>query len=384
MHLAHRLDRFSEYIFARLAKESALVTKKTGRKVLSFGAGTPDIPPSKVYVQKYAEFLAEPTAHLYPGYTAIPELSDALVTWYKQRFAAEITSSEILPLLGGKDGIMHAPLALTDEGDEILTPNPGYPAFTGAALLYGAKPVYYDLTEEDRYEPQIDQLEKLLTKKTRFMWINYPSNPTGACITKIKLEKLITFAKKHNLWIIYDNAYSEITFDGYVAPSILTIPGAKDVAIEIGSFSKTFSFAGYRMGWLVGNEQLIQAITKVKSQIDSGMSLPLQKLGAYALTNTDRQWHDQMLHSYQSRRDMIASYLKKIGLRFELPKGSLYIWAKIPDSAKDSESYCLEMLHNHQILFTPGSAFGSNGNRYIRVSICVNIDTIEQYFAPII
>ena len=209
--------------------------------------------------------------------------------------------------------------------------------------------------------------------------MNFPSNPTGAIATKDQLTEIVAVAKKHDVPIAYDNAYSEITFDGYVAPSILEVEGAKDICVEIGSFSKTFSFAGYRMGWAVGNKKLIAALSKVKSQTDSGMSLPLQRLGAYALTHQDVEWHKNMLATYQKRRDIIAEKLTKLGLVFEKPKGSLYIWAKIPDSANSSEDYCMALLKERNVLFTPGAAFGAQGARNVRISISSDVSKIESY-----
>ena len=372
---AKRLDAFPEYIFSRLNKVVAEVEKESGRKVLNFGQGSPDIPPSKRYVEKLDEFFRAKDAHLYPGYGAIPEFKKALSAWYKKRFDVDIADDEILPLLGAKDGVSHLPLALGDEGDEILMPDPGYPGFSGAALLYGMKPVLYDALARNL----LASLESNITDRTAFIWVNLPSNPTGAVATGKDLERIVEIAKKRNVPIVYDNAYSEITFDGYVAPSILQIPGAKDVAVELGSFSKQFSFAGYRMGWLVGNKEIIAALSKVKSQIDSGMALPLQRLGAFALENQDKEWHEKMIATYKERRDIIAEKLKKLGLTFDILKGSLYIWAKIPDSAKDSESFSMQLLKEKQVLLTPGTAFGRNGLRYVRVSICVDITDIDTY-----
>ena len=370
MKKVRRLEQFPEYVFSRLNREIAKVEKESGRKVKNFGIGSPDVPPSEVYLAKLAELLHDKDAHLYPGYKGTSGFNDAVASWYKPRFGVELASEEILPLLGAKDGVAHLPLALADEGDEILIPDPGYPGFTGAALLMGAKPVPYGSP---------DELEKKINEKTSFIWVNFPSNPTGAVATKEDLEKIVTLAKKHSVYIVYDNAYSEITFDGFIAPSILEIEGAKDIAVELGSFSKTFSFAGYRMGWIVGNKDVVAALAKVKSQTDSGMSLPLQRLGAFALTNQDKGWHEKMVATYKERRDVIAAKLEKLGLAFEKPKGSLYLWAKIPDSAIDSETYVLDLLKEKQVFFAPGSAFGKNSDRYVRVSICVDTSDVDKY-----
>jgi aspartate/methionine/tyrosine aminotransferase len=374
-----RLEKFPEYIFSRLAQAKAEVEKASGRKVLDLGAGSPDIIPSPTYIAKFKELLDDPRAHLYPGYRGIPEFNEAVCAWYKQRFNVDLSPDEVLPLLGGKDGIAHLPLALSDTGDEILVPNPGYPPFSEPALMYDIKPVYYDLLPENNFKPIRATLEKLVTPRTKYLWINYPSNPTGAVASLEELTTYAAFAKGKNIALVYDNAYSEIAFDNFVAPSILQVVGAKEFAVEIGSFSKTFSFAGFRMGWIVGNRDIVAAIQKVKSQLDSGMSLPLQRLGAYALMNQDKEWHASMIRSYQERRDVIAKKLQTLGLTFSMPKGSLYIWAKIHDSARDSESFCMNLLKERQVLFTPGSAYGTNGARYIRASICVNVDSINDY-----
>lgn len=380
MKFSQRLNYFPEYVFSSLAKEVKLIEKKTGRKVLNFGIGSPDFPPSKIYIDKLKEYLDEPNSHLYPGYGATSECAEALQNWYKTRFGVEIQTDELFPLLGAKDGVSHLALALLDAEDEVLVPDPGYPGFSGPVLMVGAKPIYYNLSEKNNFKIDLQEWERKISSKTKFAWVNFPSNPTGQVASLEELEPLVTFAKKHDLLLVYDNAYSEITFDGFVAPSILQIEGAKDIAVEIGSFSKTFSFAGYRMGWIVGNSQVISALAKIKSQIDSGMSRPLQKIGAFALTNFDQKWHEQMVKSYNARREIISQHLEKIGLRIQKRLGSLYIWAKIPNSFQNSEEFSKKMLHEKQILLTPGTAFGKNGARFVRVSFCVNIDKISQYF----
>lgn len=377
---AKRLDNFEEYIFSKLDKRVKEVELISKRKVLSFGQGNPDYPPSKLYLDKFGEYIKEQNVHFYPGFGANEEFSKALIYWYKKRFNVTLEQSELFPLLGAKDGVSHLPQALLDKDDEVLIPDPGYPAFSDPALMVGAKIVYYDLTEYNNFKISLDQLEKKISDRTKFIWVNFPSNPTGQVATLDELEKIVIFAKKHNILIVYDNAYSEITFDDFIAPSILQVAGAKEIAVELGSFSKTFSFAGFRMGWIVGNSEVIYALAKVKSQIDSGMSIPLQKLGAFALTNFDKDWYRNMIASYEKRRDIIANNLKKMNLDFSIPRGSLYIWTKIPNSAKNCEEFCMQLLKEKQILLTPGTAFGKNGERFVRVSISINIDNIENYF----
>lgn len=380
MKVANRINLFTEYVFSKLGKKIKEVESKSKRKVLNFGPGNPDVPPSPLYIDKFIEFIKNRDAHLYPGFGANKEFTKALIKWYQQRFNVVLEREELLPLLGAKDGVSHLPLALLDAGDEVLVPDPSYPAFTDPALMIGGKVVYYDLLEENNFKISASELEKKITDKTKFIWVNFPGNPTGQVAALAELEEIVALAKKHKIIIVYDNAYSEITFDGFVAPSILQVAGAIDYAVELGSFSKTFSFAGFRMGWMVGNQQVIAALAKVKSQMDSGLSTPLQNLGAFALTNTDKTWYQDMISNYQKRREIIAKHLQSLGLQFSMPKGSLYIWAKIPESAGNCEEFCMQLLEDRQILLTPGTAFGKNGERYVRASICININEIESYF----
>lgn len=377
---AKRLDNFKEYIFSKLGKDVERVEIESGRKVLNFGPGNPDFPPNQLYIDKLEDFIKDPNVHLYPGFGANKQLTEALMNWYKKRFKVELEKEELLPLLGAKDGVSHLALALLDEGDEVLIPDPGYPAFTDPALMVGAIAVYYDLKAETEFKISVEELEKKITPKTKFIWINFPSNPTGQVISLDELKEIVDFAKKNSILIVYDNAYSEITYDGYVAPSILQIEGAKEIAVELGSFSKTFSFAGFRMGWIVGNKEVIAALAKVKSQMDSGMPTYLQNLGSFVLNNFDRNWHESMIRDYQRRRDIVAANLKKLGLKFSTSLGGLYIWAKIPQTSENSEEFCKKILEEKQILFAPGTAYGRNGEGYVRATFSINIDSIDSYF----
>ncbi|MDE2588251.1 MAG: aminotransferase class I/II-fold pyridoxal phosphate-dependent enzyme, partial [Patescibacteria group bacterium] len=329
MQPARRLQRFPEYVFSRFNKIISEVEKESGRKVLNFGIGSPDFPPSKKYVTKLSEFLHMDDSHMYPGYGANKDFSQALISWYQKRFGVKLESNELFPLLGAKDATGHLPLAIADEGDEILVPNPGYPGFSGPMYLFGIVPVFYDLQQAYGFKLSLEEIAKKISPDTKALYLNFPSNPTGQIATIKDLEPVVRLAKEKHIFIIYDNAYAEIAFDGFIPPSILQIPGAKDVAVELGSFSKMFSFAGYRMGWIVGNKDIVGALAKVKSQLDSGMFAPLQNLGAFALQNPDTNWKKKMLTSYETRRDTIAKKLTKLDLTFDMPKGGLYIWAKI-------------------------------------------------------
>lgn len=375
---AQRMEGIAEYVFAPLLRLVRELEQKSERPVLNLAIGDPDIPPSNTYLAALQHFYQEPSAHRYPGYVAIPEFRDTLIRWYEERFGVTLSEDELLPLCGAKDGIAHLPWAILNSGDEVLIPDPGYPAYASSVQLVGAIPIVYSVHATGS---SIDhnELARICTPKTRCLWLNAPSNPTGATLTKTELVWIVELARKHNLIILYDNTYAEITFNGYRAPSILQIPEAREIAIEIGSFSKTFSFAGYRMGWAVGNKNIIAALAKLKSLVDSGLSLPLQHLGAFALSNFDQKWHDTMLSTYQRRREILATKLRRLGLTFALPQGALYIWAKIPDSAINAETFCMELLNRKRVLLAPGTAFGRNGERFVRVSICINIDKIDEY-----
>jgi len=329
--VSKRLQRFPEYIFSSLQKEVRKVEEATGRKVVNLSMGTPDFPPSKNYIQKLKEYIDSPDSHFYPGFGGNTNFSQGLIQWYKQRFSVEVKSNELFPLLGAKDGVSHIAMALADEGDEILIPDPGYPAYAGSALMMGCKAVPYNLLEKDNFTLSLSEIKKNITSKTRMIWVNFPSNPTGQVASLSELEQLVALCKQKNIWLLYDNAYAEITYDGFVSPSILEIPGAKDISVEIGSFSKMYSFAGYRMGWIVGNTEAIAALAKVKSQLDSGMSRPLQELAAYSLIHPDTSWHTKMIKSYMQRKKKVMKFFSSLDLVMNEPKGGLYLWAKIPN-----------------------------------------------------
>lgn len=378
---AQRTLLFPEYPFAAIIKMKQEIEIEKGTPVLDLTIGTPTFRPNKKYIQKLNEYFLMKDAHLYPGFGAIPEWEQALITWYNKRFTVILEDGEIYPLLGGKDGIAHIPLAILDEGDEILVPNPGYPGFIGSTLMIGAIPVYYSVIGTT--SSIISSIKKNTTKKTKAIWINSPGNPTGLTYSNDELKELVDFAHLMKIALLYDNAYSEITFDNYIAPSILKFDGAKDVTIEIGSLSKTASFAGFRMGWIAGNKKIISAVAKVKSQMDSGLTLPFQKLAAYVLNNFDDIWYRSMLLHYQNNRNILARAFTSLGLDVVKPKGALYLWIRIPDSYKDSSEYATYLLQTYHILVTPGITFGTEGKRYIRVSISSDITNIKSYFKNI-
>ncbi|MFH0772969.1 MAG: pyridoxal phosphate-dependent aminotransferase [bacterium] len=374
-----RLLQFPEYVFSSLAKEAKKIEETSGKKILNLSIGSPDFPPGEIYVKKLKEYIDTPGSHLYPGYGATRGFANGLIHWYKTRFGVELNQNELFPLLGAKDGVSHIAMALVDEGDEILVPNPGYPAFTGPALIMGCTVVPYALLEENQFKLSLSEIEKKITEKTRMIWVNFPSNPTGQVISLSELEPLVALCRKKNIWLVYDNAYAEITYGGCISPSILEIPGAKDIAVEIGSFSKMYSFAGFRMGWIVGNAQAIAALAKIKSQFDSGLSLPFQELAAYAFVHPDIQWHKEMIDSYMKKKETLMKIFASFGLIMNNPKGGLYLWAKIPEAFQNANEYTMELLKTKYVLVTPGSAFGTNGNRYVRICFSADITHLSHY-----
>jgi LL-diaminopimelate aminotransferase len=377
--LSKRLNTFDGYIFVKLNRQAAEVARKTGHRVLNLAVGSPDVPPSRKIIAKLQTLVAQKNMHIYPGYGACKEFAQAVRTYYKKRFAVNINADEVYPLLGAKDGIAHLTDVLLDKGDEFLTPNPGYPGFTGSALMLGAKPVYYTLEAKNDFLPDIKKLQKLISEKTKFIFLNFPSNPIGAVAGLKELKKYVAFAKKNNILILYDNAYAEMYYGEQKPPSILEVKGAKNYAVEIHSLSKTFSLAGYRIGFAAGNKKVLAAMAKVKSQVDSGLSLPLQHMAVYALTNPDVKWRRAMLKSYKTRRDILAAVFKKLGLECEIPCAALYIWARVPKGFKNGEKYANYLLQKKQVLVTPGTAFGPAGEKYIRISFCCDVTDLKEY-----
>lgn len=380
---ADRVTSVGPNPFLPLLQAKARLENETGQKVLNLSVGSPDYLPSPFFVAELSKRYQDRDAHLYPGFPATPELASGIIDFYSRRYGVSLENQEAYPLNGAKEGIANLAMAFLNKDDEVLVPDPGYPTYSSSAEKVGAKVLTYGSGDGDYAELDFKQLEKKVTPKTKFIWVNFPSNPTGQVAEKEDLENIVNIARSKNIAIAYDNAYSEITFDGFRAPSILEVPGAKELAVEFCSYSKTFSFAGYRMAWIAGNREIIKALAVIKSDIDSGLSLPLQRLGAFALDNFEspwcREWREDMINSYQERRQVIAGLLSSLGLEFRIPLASLYLWAKIK-SGENSMDYCLDLLRKRKILLTPGSFFGKAGEGYVRAAICTDISKIENYF----
>lgn len=367
---AERLNSISEYYFSTKLKEVAEMNAK-GMNVISLGIGSPDLPPSAETVEALCKSAAEATAHGYMPYVGIPELRKAIAAWYEKWFAVELNpATEIQPLIGSKEGILHISLAFLNPGDGVLVPNPGYPTYSSVSNLVQARVVTYDLDENNNWQPDFDALEQMDLSNVKLMWVNYPNMPTGASATPELFEKLVAFGKKHSIVICNDNPYSFILNENRL--SILQVEGAKDICIELNSMSKSHNMPGWRMGMLASNAEFVQWVLKVKSNIDSGQFKPMQVAAIAALNNSD-EWHREMnIKLYRNRRLLAEEILKTLGCTFDETQVGMFLWGKIPEKYSDSGELADKVLYDAKVFITPGFIFGDKGNRYIRLSLCAN------------
>lgn len=371
---ATRLDSVKEYYFSKKLREVAALVQ-AGKPVLNMGIGSPDLPPHPSVVEALKEAMAHPRAHMYQSYQGLPELREAIAHFYKRNYEVVLDpSSEVLPLMGSKEGIMHISMAFLNKGDEVLIPNPGYPTYSAVTQLVEATPVFYDLTAENNWQPDFDALEALDTSKIKLMWLNYPHMPTGADVDHTTLKKLIQWAAKEEILLINDNPYSFILNDD--PQSILSLPGAKDVAMELNSLSKSFNMAGWRVGMLSGNTENIQAVLKVKSNMDSGMFYGIQQ-GAIAALNAPDSWFVELNATYKKRRKLVEELATLMNATFDPNSVGMFVWAKLNDPSVAAEKYIDQILYEKDIFITPGTIFGTQGEGYIRFSLCVNEDQIS-------
>jgi len=371
---AKRLDIVEEYYFSRKLKEVNLL-KAHGKPIINFGIGSPDFPPSQKVIDALKTSLHDEAAHKYQSYQGLPELRDAMAAFYKEKFGVNLSAkTEILPLMGSKEGIMHISMAFLNEGDEVLIPNPGYPTYASVAKLLNAKPRYYNLFERNAYEPDLLKLERLNLDKVKLMWINYPHMPTGAKATNKTFEDIIAFAKRNNILVVNDNPYSFVLND--FPRSILKYPGAKDVCLELNSLSKTFNMAGWRVGMVLGKYEYIQAILKVKSNMDSGMFYGIQKGAIEALT-TSKMWYISLNSVYSDRRELAWKLADALNCTYDKNTAGMFVWAKLP-ALIDSEKFVDFLLKKNSIFIAPGTVFGSKGEGYIRISLCASSEDFEE------
>ncbi len=373
---AERLSLVKEYYFSRKLKEVAKMNAE-GLDVISLAIGSPDMPPSKQTIDKLCEVAQQDSAHGYQPTCGTPELRNAMAGFYKRWFGVTLDpNTEIQPLIGSKEGILHITLAFVNPGEEVLVPNPGYPTYTSLSKILGAKVVNYDLREDNGWQPDFDALEKMDLKRVKLMWTNYPNMPTGANAQMETYRKLVAFAKRHNIVVVNDNPYSFILNEKPI--SLLQVEGAKDCCIELNSMSKSHNMPGWRVGMCATNPTFIQWILKVKSNIDSGTFRGIQLAAAAAYEN-DEAWHRKAnIETYSARRKYAEEIMHLLGCTFDPKQVGMFLWGKIPASYKDAEELTEIVLHKARVFITPGHIFGTNGERYIRISLCAKEDKLKE------
>ena len=373
---ADRLSHVNEYYFSRKLKEIARMNAE-GRNVISLGIGSPDMPPSEETVRVLCETAQRPDVHGYQPTIGIPELRRAMAGWYKRFYHVDLNpDTEIQPLIGSKEGILHVTLAFVNPGERVLVPNPGYPTYTSLSRLLGCEIVNYNLREDNGWQPDFEELEQMDLSRVRLMWTNYPNMPTGANATLPLYEKLVDFARRHGIVVVNDNPYSFILNDRPL--SILNIPGAKECCIEFNSMSKSHNMPGWRVGMLATNPRFVEWIVKVKSNIDSGTFRPMQLAAAQAYSNSD-EWHEQMNRTlYRQRRHTAEQIMQALECSYNPNQVGMFLWGRIPDAYRDAEELTEKVLHEANVFITPGFIFGSNGARYVRISLCAKDDKLEE------
>jgi len=372
---ARRLESVQEYYFAAKLREIAQM-RSEGRPVLNLGIGSPDLPPHPSVIRALQTEADHPQAHGYQSYTGIPALRSEWSKWYHRSYGVRLDPErEILPLIGSKEGITHIAMAFLDAGDVALAPNPGYPAYSAATRLAGAEVQFYDLTEKTGWLPDLDQLEKSDLSRVKIFWANYPQMPTGAPGSASLFQELVNFGKRHNILIVNDNPYSFILNDTPL--SILGAEGAWETALELNSLSKSHNMAGWRVGMVAGHPDYLRSVLRFKSNMDSGQFLPVQQAAVAAL-QLDNDWH-QGLHSiYRERQQAAFKVLRAIGCAFEIAQQGMFVWAKIPERCRDGYALSDELLYAKNVFLTPGGIFGSNGDRYIRISLCSPVEMLDE------
>ena len=373
---ADRLASVSEYYFSRKLKEVAQMNAE-GKNVISLGIGSPDMPPSEETINVLCEQAKRADVHGYQPTVGIPELRNAMADWYKRWYDVDLDPScEIQPLIGSKEGILHVTLAFVNPGDQVLVPNPGYPTYTSLNKILGSEIVNYNLREDNGWQPDFEELEQMDLSRVKLMWTNYPNMPTGANATMELYEKLVAFARKHNIVIVNDNPYSLILNKKPL--SILNVPGAKECCIEFNSMSKSHNMPGWRVGMLASNAQFVQWILKIKSNIDSGTFRPLQLAAAQAYHNS-MEWHEEAnIGVYGRRRQLAEEIMRTLGCSFDTNQVGMFLWGRIPDSCNDVEDLTERVLHEARVFITPGFIFGTNGKRYIRISLCAKEEKLAE------
>lgn len=373
--VAKRLQHTEEYYFSKKLREIDDLNKQ-GMRVINLGIGSPDLPPHREVIETLSTNAQLPNAHGYQNYKGAPALRQAVADWYQRYYHATFNpNTEILPLIGSKEGIVHICMTYLQEGDQALIPNPGYPAYAAAVRLSGAEAITYNLTQEKNWLIDLDELKKQDLSKVKLMWINYPHMPTGASAPDAFYQELIQFAKMHNILICHDNPYSFILTD--TPRSIMSMPGAKDVAIELNSLSKSSNMAGWRIGVLVGAEERINQVLRFKSNMDSGMFLPVQLAAAKAL-QLDASWYADLNKIYAERRQQVYEIMDLLDCSYQKDQVGLFVWARIPEKYKDGYALSDAVLEKSRVFITPGGIFGDKGDQYIRISLCATVAVLKE------
>ncbi|MFQ5341403.1 MAG: LL-diaminopimelate aminotransferase [Anaerolineae bacterium] len=374
--LSKRMERVPPYVFAHVSKLIA-GKKAQGVDVINLGIGSPDLPTPAHIVDVLKRAAEDPTNHGYPSYTGMPAFRKAIAGWYKRRFDVDLDpDTEVVPLIGSKEGIAHLAMALVGPGDIALVPDPGYPTYRMGTVLADADSYPMPLLARNGFLPDLDAIPADVVERARVLWLNYPNNPTGAVAPLSFFEDVVVFARRHNIVIAHDNPYADVTFDGYQAPSLLQVPGAKDVAVELNSLSKTYNMAGWRVGMAVGNAGVIAGLIRVKSNVDTGIFNPIQIAASTALEG-DQDWIAERNAVYQRRRDILLEGLAAVGLEAHKPKAALYVWAQTPRGQKSSD-FAMHVLDHAGVWITPGSAYGEAGEGYVRLSLCATEERLKE------
>lgn len=376
MEVAERVASLPPYVFARVGRRIRELQSQ-GHDIIRLDIGSPDLPPPAFIVEALARSANDPSYHGYGGFYGTPQLRQAIATYYQRRFEVELDpETEVATLIGSKEGIANTALAFVNAGDIVLVPDPGYPVYTLGTLLAGGEPYPVPLLPEHGFLLDLEAIPGDVARAARILWLNYPSNPTGAIAPLEFFERAVAFARRFDILICHDNPYCDVTFEGYRAPSLLEVRGAKDVALEFNSLSKTYNMAGWRVGMAVGNAAAVEALACVKTNIDSGIFRAIQDAAVVALTG-DQEWLKERNEVYRERRDLILDGLQEVGMRARRPKASLYIWAEAP-AGFSSEEFATRLLDEAGVSITPGTVFGSNGEGYLRISLGMSTDRIRE------
>jgi len=376
MKLSRRMKNLSPYLYVEINQKIA-EKEARGEEVISFAIGDPDIPTPPHIIDRLCRAAQEPASHRYPETAGLPELCQAIAGWYEKRFGVSLDADkEVLPLIGSKEGIAHIAFCFIDPGDTALVPDPGYPVYSVSTMLAGGRPYYMPLKEERDFLPDLDGIPAHILKGARLLWINYPNNPTSAVADLDFFNKVVKFARQHDLVVCHDGPYSEVAFDGYQPVSFMQAEGAREVGVEFHSLSKTYNMTGWRIGMVVGNATMVDALRRLKSNMDSGIPLAIQYAAIEALTASQDciQEHNAI---YQRRRDLVIEMLNNIGLEARVPKASLYVWAKVPEGYT-SMDFAADLLEQVGVAVTPGVGYGKNGEGYVRLSLTIPDATLVK------